>query len=78
MLVAFGALSRSGLSRDFDSGGGRGVFNEGPVVDAEGNVFFTNIPAEQIFLWDPASHFPFFGSRATKQTDFDLIPLWVS
>ncbi len=30
------------------------AFLEGPAVDRAGNVFFTNIPAEQILRWDPA------------------------
>ena len=32
----------------------RKVFTEGPAVDREGNVFFTNIPASQILKWSPA------------------------
>jgi gluconolactonase len=29
------------------------IFLEGPAVDGEGNVFFTNIPANEILRWDP-------------------------
>lgn len=29
------------------------AFLEGPAVDRKGNVFFSNIPMEQIFKWDP-------------------------
>ncbi len=31
------------------------IFSEGPAVDADGIVFFTNIPAEQILRWDPVT-----------------------
>lgn len=31
----------------------RVAFLEGPAVDRSGNVFFTNIPSEQILKWDP-------------------------
>ena len=31
------------------------VFTEGPAVDKNGHVYFTNIPANQILRWDPAS-----------------------
>ena len=31
------------------------VFSEGPAVDAQGIVFFTNIPAELILQWDPVT-----------------------
>ena len=30
-------------------------FTEGPAVDRDGNVFFTNIPASKIYRWDPVS-----------------------
>jgi gluconolactonase len=29
------------------------VFTEGPAVDREGNVYFTNIPVSKILKWDP-------------------------
>lgn len=29
------------------------VFTEGPAVDRNGQVFFTNVPVEQILRWDP-------------------------
>lgn len=29
------------------------VFTEGPAVDRDGNVFFTNIPVSKILRWDP-------------------------
>jgi gluconolactonase len=29
------------------------IFTEGPAVDREGNVYFTNIPVEKILKWDP-------------------------
>ncbi len=29
------------------------VFTEGPAVDREGNVYFTNIPDSEILKWDP-------------------------
>jgi len=29
------------------------VFTEGPAVDRSGNVYFTNVPMEQILRWDP-------------------------
>lgn len=29
------------------------VFTEGPAVDRSGNVYFTNVPMEQILKWDP-------------------------
>jgi len=29
------------------------VFTEGPAVDRQGHVFFTNIPASEIWKWDP-------------------------
>ena len=32
---------------------GEAVFSEGPAVDREGLVYFTNIPAELILRWDP-------------------------
>jgi gluconolactonase len=32
------------------------VFTEGPAVDQEGNVFFTNIPVSKILKWDPAKN----------------------
>lgn len=31
------------------------VFTEGPAVGPDGRVFFTNIPANQILVWDPAA-----------------------
>jgi gluconolactonase len=31
------------------------VFTEGPAVDREGRVLFTNVPASKILLWDPAA-----------------------
>lgn len=31
------------------------VFTEGPAADGDGNLFFTNVPAEQILKWDPQS-----------------------
>jgi gluconolactonase len=31
------------------------VFTEGPAVDREGNVFFTNVPASKILKWDPSA-----------------------
>lgn len=31
----------------------REVFTEGPAVDREGNVYFTNIPVSKILKWDP-------------------------
>ncbi len=30
------------------------AFLEGPAADRNGNVFFTNVPAERILKWDPA------------------------
>jgi gluconolactonase len=29
------------------------VFTEGPAVDREGNVYFTNVPVSKILKWDP-------------------------
>jgi gluconolactonase len=29
------------------------LFTEGPAVDRKGNVFFTNVPVEQILKWNP-------------------------
>ena len=29
------------------------VFTEGPAVDGEGNLFFTNVPVSKILRWDP-------------------------
>lgn len=29
------------------------IFTEGPAVDRDGRVFFTNVPAEKILIWDP-------------------------
>jgi gluconolactonase len=31
------------------------VFTEGPAVDREGTVFFTNVPASKILRWDPGT-----------------------
>ncbi|MHC4402813.1 MAG: SMP-30/gluconolactonase/LRE family protein [Planctomycetota bacterium] len=31
------------------------AFLEGPACDRQGNVFFTNVPAERILRWDPAA-----------------------
>jgi gluconolactonase len=31
------------------------VFTEGPAVDREGNLLFTNVPASKILKWDPAA-----------------------
>jgi gluconolactonase len=31
------------------------VFTEGPAVAPDGRVFFTNVPAEKIWVWDPGS-----------------------
>jgi len=31
------------------------VFTEGPAVDREGNVYFTNIPVAKILKWDPST-----------------------
>ena len=31
------------------------VFSEGPAVDKDGNVFFTNIPVNKILKWNPRS-----------------------
>ncbi|RMH52343.1 MAG: hypothetical protein D6685_16615 [Bacteroidetes bacterium] len=31
------------------------AFTEGPAVGPDGRVFFTNIPANQILVWDPAT-----------------------
>ena len=31
------------------------VFTEGPAADRAGNLFFTNVPAEKIFKWNPKS-----------------------
>ena len=31
------------------------IFTEGPAVDAHGNLFFTNVPAEKILKWDGKS-----------------------
>ena len=30
------------------------IFTEGPAVDRNGHVFFTNVPVEKILKWDPA------------------------
>ncbi|NND30970.1 MAG: SMP-30/gluconolactonase/LRE family protein [Saprospiraceae bacterium] len=30
------------------------TFSEGPAVDRSGNVYFTNIPANKIYKWDPS------------------------
>ena len=35
---------------------GQQIFLEGPAVDGHGKVFFTNIPANQILLWDPSAN----------------------
>ncbi len=29
------------------------IFTEGPAIDREGRVFFTNIPKNEIFIWEP-------------------------
>ncbi|NND08562.1 MAG: SMP-30/gluconolactonase/LRE family protein [Saprospiraceae bacterium] len=34
---------------------GQQIFLEGPAVDVHGQVFFTNIPANEILLWDPVA-----------------------
>jgi gluconolactonase len=31
------------------------VFTEGPAVDRQGRVLFTNVPASKILMWDPAA-----------------------
>lgn len=31
------------------------VFTEGPAIDSEGMVYFTNVPARKILKWDPAA-----------------------
>lgn len=31
------------------------VFTEGPAVDREGNVYFTNVPVSKILKWEPGS-----------------------
>jgi gluconolactonase len=52
----YGALAND---RYFAQGEVAGVadaaFLEGPACDRAGRVFFTNIPAERIMLWDPAA-----------------------
>lgn len=31
------------------------IFTEGPAVDAQGNVYFTNVPVSKILRWEPAT-----------------------
>ncbi|MDP6445885.1 MAG: hypothetical protein QF805_19000, partial [Pirellulaceae bacterium] len=33
----------------------KSVFTEGPAVDRNGDVYFTNVPAEKILKWSPAT-----------------------
>jgi gluconolactonase len=48
-------LETGNYFEDVDPGGVASLaFLEGPAVDRAGNVFFTNIPADQIVKWDPA------------------------
>jgi len=38
--------------REVELSGDR-IFTEGPAVDRDGRVFFTNIPNNEIFIWEP-------------------------
>lgn len=40
--------------REVELSGDR-IFTEGPAVDRDGRVFFTNIPQNEIFIWEPVA-----------------------
>jgi gluconolactonase len=45
------------------------VFTEGPAVDAQGRVLFTNVPVSKILLWDPAAKKLSTFRESTNQTN---------
>lgn len=49
------------------------IFTEGPAADAEGNIYFTDIPANRIYLWTTAGELQTFAenTRGTNGLFFD-------
>jgi gluconolactonase len=49
------------------------IFTEGPAADAEGNIYFTDIPANRIYLWTTGGELQTFAgnTRGTNGLFFD-------
>jgi gluconolactonase len=49
------------------------IFTEGPAADAQGNIYFTDIPANRIYLWTTAGELQTFreDTRGTNGLFFD-------
>jgi gluconolactonase len=49
------------------------IFTEGPAADAQGNIYFTDIPANRIYLWTTAGELHTFveNTRGTNGLFFD-------